>query len=160
MLHIAQGRWWPRQAAGNTAISSYSMAILRLLLGPCQVLVRLVSHTVVAYFSKTPHSECQCGAGKAIQGGTAAAEVPELLQKQSCFPSTRWERPPGERLGKQSPPGDAFKTATCRRCCKLFVFNRLVLEVKGKLQIHPEDNVKGQAGILWKRSTYYVFRDC
>lgn len=38
-----------------------------------------------------------------------------------------------------------------RRCCK--VFNRLVLQMKGKLQIHPEDNVKGQAGVSCKISS-------
>lgn len=38
--------------------------------------------------------------------------------------------------------------------------NRLVLEMKGKLQIYPEDNVKGQAGISCKRSTCYILREC
>lgn len=130
------------------------------LLGPCQALARLVSHTTLAYFAKPPRSGCQRGAGKAIQGGRAAAEVPQLLQDVNWFPSSCWKRP---WLGKQSPPGDTFKTAYLQKVLQAFFFffsNRLVLEMKGKLQIHPEDNVKGQAGISCKRSTCYILREC
>ena len=88
-------------------------------LGPCQALAWLVSHTALAYFAKPPRSGCQCGAGQAIQGGTAAAEVPELLQKASCFPSSCWEMP---WLGKQSPPGDTFKTAYLQKVLQAFCF--------------------------------------
>lgn len=87
------------------------------LLGPCQALARLVSYITLAYFAKPPRSGCQHGAGKAIQGGTAAAEVLELLQKASCFLLSCWERP---WLGKQSPPGDTFKTAYLQEVLQAF----------------------------------------
>lgn len=87
--------------------------------GPRQAVARLVTHGALAYFAKPPRSGCQHGIGKAIQGGTAAAEVPEHLQKVSCFSSSWWERP---QLGKQSPPGGTFKTASLQKGLQGFCF--------------------------------------
>lgn len=54
---------------------------------PRQAVARLVTHAMLAYFAKPPCPGCQHGTGKAIQGETAAAEVPEHLQKVGYFSS-------------------------------------------------------------------------
>lgn len=128
------------------------------LLGPCQALARLVSRTALAYFAKPPCSGCQRGAG-------TATEEEQLLQSHQSY--CKWWaiflRPAagkGHGWASKAHLQTPSRLLTCRRCCKLFVFNRLVSEMKGKLQIHPEDNVKGQAGISCKRSTCYILREC
>lgn len=84
-----------------------------------------------------PAQDASMVLGKAIQGGAAAAEVPEHLHKVGCFSSSWWERP---RLGKQSPPGGTFKTCFL---AEGFCLEQVCVPMKGKLQIYPEDNVKG-----------------
>lgn len=102
------------------------------LLDPCQALARLVSHTVLAYFAKPPCSGCQHGAGKAIKGETAAAEVPELPQKMSCFLHPAGKDHSWASKAHLETPS---RLLTCRGAAS--VFNRLVLEMKGKLHIYP-----------------------
>lgn len=115
MLNVAQSRWWSTWATGGTAVSSHSMATLLVLPGwlPTPHLLTLPS---------LPAQDASMVLGKAIQGGAAAAEVPEYLHKVGCFSSSWWERP---WLGKQSPLEAPSRLASSQ---KVFVWNRLVLQ--------------------------------
>lgn len=145
MFNVAQSRWWSTWATGNTAVPSPSLAALLLPPGcgwlPTPRLLTLPSlpaqdaSRALARLSKEEQLLQRCQSTCKIR-----LLLFTLVEKAMAGQA----KPTWRHLQDLLPH---------RRCCKVFVFNRLVLQMKGKLQIHPEDNVKGQAGVSCKISS-------
>lgn len=97
----------------------------------------LVTHATLAYFAKPPCSGCQHGTWQGYP------------RRSSCCRGTRVSAQSGLLLlilvgkataGQAKPTGGTFKTCFL---AEGFCLEQACVAMKGKLQIYPEDNVKG-----------------